>query len=84
MEDIGHSLGPENQRQYRTFWKNIYEMREAGAHKILLYRSKEFDSFCRSYSKTAEISLVNKVLVGKAVSPSLRAIRNANLITEHW
>lgn len=62
MEDIGHSLGPENQRQYRTFWKNIYEMREAGAHKILLYRSKEFDSFCRSYSKTAEISLVNKVL----------------------
>ncbi|GAA3296676.1 hypothetical protein GCM10020218_080450 [Dactylosporangium vinaceum] len=62
MEDIGHSLGSENQRQYRIFWKNIYEMREAGVHKILLYRSKEFDSFCKSYSRTAEISVVNKVL----------------------
>ena len=37
-------------------------MREACIHKILLYRSKEFDSFCRSYSRTAEISLVNKIL----------------------
>ncbi|KAJ5111855.1 hypothetical protein NUU61_001485 [Penicillium alfredii] len=61
MEDIGQSLGSENQRQYRIFWKNIYEMREAGIHKVLLYRSKEFDSFCRSYSRTAEISLVNKI-----------------------
>ncbi|OQE13978.1 hypothetical protein PENSTE_c040G06747 [Penicillium steckii] len=63
MEDIGHSLGSENQRQYRIFWRNIYEMREAGVYKILLYRSKEFDSFCRSYSRTAEISLVNKILM---------------------
>jgi hypothetical protein len=63
MEDIGHSLGSENQRQYRIFWKNIYEMREAGVHEILLYRSKEFDSFCRSYSRTAEISLVNQILM---------------------
>ena len=62
MEDIGQSLGSENQRQHRIFWKNLYDMREAGIHKVLLYRSKEFDSFCRSYSRTAEISLVNKVL----------------------
>lgn len=40
----------------------MYEIREAGVYKVLLYRSKEFDSFCRSYSRTAEISLMNKVL----------------------
>ncbi|KAJ5989701.1 hypothetical protein N7481_004911 [Penicillium waksmanii] len=38
----------------------MYEMREAGIHKVLLYRSKEFDSFCRGYSRTAEISLVSE------------------------
>ncbi|KAJ5350293.1 hypothetical protein N7541_008020 [Penicillium brevicompactum] len=51
MEDTGYSVGAENQRQYRIFWKNIFDMREAGVDKILLYRTKEFDSFCRGDSK---------------------------------
>lgn len=62
MEDTGYSVGAENQRQYRIFWKNIFDMREAGVDKILLYRTKEFDSFCRGYSKTSETPLVDKVL----------------------
>ncbi|KAI2671308.1 hypothetical protein LCP963914a_9669 [Penicillium roqueforti] len=62
MEDTGYSVGAENQRQYRIFWKNIFDMREAGVDKILLYRTKEFDSFCRGYSKTSETLLVDKVL----------------------
>ncbi|CDM37263.1 hypothetical protein DTO013E5_8369 [Penicillium roqueforti] len=62
MEDTGYSLGAENQRQYRIFWKNIFHMREAGIEKILFYRTKEFDSFCRGYSKTSETPLVDKVL----------------------
>ncbi|KAJ5876395.1 uncharacterized protein N7529_001979 [Penicillium soppii] len=62
MEDTGYSLGAENQRQYRIFWKNIFHMREAGVDKILFYRTKEFDSFCRGYSKTSETPLVDKVL----------------------
>lgn len=40
-------------------------MREAGIEKkkkILFYRMKEFDSFCRGYSKTSETPLVDKVL----------------------
>ncbi|KAJ6069133.1 hypothetical protein N7499_011020 [Penicillium canescens] len=52
MEDTGYS--------YRIFWKNIFDIREAGVNKILLYRIKEFDSFCRGYSKTSETLLVDK------------------------
>jgi hypothetical protein len=62
MEDIGYSLGAENQRQCRIFWKNIFHMREAGVDKILFYRTKEFDSFCKGYSKASETPLVDKVL----------------------
>ncbi|KAJ5418699.1 uncharacterized protein N7487_002249 [Penicillium crustosum] len=62
MEDTGYSVGAENQRQYRIFWKNIFDMREAGVDKILFYRTKEFDSFCRGYSKTSETPLVDKIL----------------------
>ncbi|KAJ6012337.1 hypothetical protein N7522_002692 [Penicillium canescens] len=40
MEGTGYSLGAENQRQYRIFWKNIFHMREAGIDKILFYRTK--------------------------------------------
>ncbi|KAJ5542726.1 hypothetical protein N7535_005150 [Penicillium sp. DV-2018c] len=62
MEDTGYSVGAENQRQYRIFWKNIFDMREADVDKILFYRTKEFDTFCRGYSKTSETPLVDKVL----------------------
>ncbi|KAJ5111474.1 hypothetical protein N7532_002009 [Penicillium argentinense] len=62
MEDTGYSVGAENQRQCRIFWKNIYDMREAGVDKILFYRTKEFDNFCRGYCKTSETPLLDKVL----------------------
>ncbi len=51
MEDAGYSLGAENQRQCRIFWKNLFEMREVGIEKVLYYRTKEFDSYCRGYSR---------------------------------
>ncbi|KAJ5982539.1 hypothetical protein N7451_012639 [Penicillium sp. IBT 35674x] len=61
MEAAGYGLGPENQRQCRIYWKNLYKMREAGIEKFLYYRTKEFDSYCRGYPKTAEVSLVDTV-----------------------
>ncbi|KAJ6021264.1 hypothetical protein N7540_006768 [Penicillium herquei] len=62
MEAAGYKLGAENQRQCRIFWKNLFQMREAGIDKVLYYRTKEFDSYCRSYPKTAEISLVDATM----------------------
>ncbi|KAJ5367864.1 hypothetical protein N7541_001805 [Penicillium brevicompactum] len=41
-----------------SFWKRLFEMRNAGVDKILLYRTKEFDRFCKSYSSEAGASLV--------------------------
>ncbi|KAJ6036016.1 hypothetical protein N7540_000295 [Penicillium herquei] len=62
MEAAGYGLGAENQRQCRIFWKNLFQMREAGIDKVLYYRTKEFDSYCRGYPKTAEISLVDAIM----------------------
>jgi hypothetical protein len=37
-------------------------MREAGIDKILFYRTREFDSYCREFLRTSEDSLVDKVI----------------------
>ncbi|KAJ5543711.1 hypothetical protein N7513_007219 [Penicillium frequentans] len=62
MAVAGYGLGAENQRQCRIFWKNLFQMREAGIDKVLYYRTKEFDSYCKGYPKTAEISLVDTIM----------------------
>ncbi|KAJ5559593.1 hypothetical protein N7513_001992 [Penicillium frequentans] len=62
MAAAGYGLGAENQRQCRIFWKNLFQMREAGIDKVLYYRTKEFDSYCKGYPKTAEISLVDAIM----------------------
>ncbi|KAI2767381.1 hypothetical protein CBS147339_4192 [Penicillium roqueforti] len=61
MKEAGYGLSLANQRQYRLFWKRLFEMRNAGVDKILLYRTKEFDRFCKSYSSEAGASLVEMV-----------------------
>ena len=62
MEDAGYSLGAENQRQCRIFWKNLFEMREVGIDKVLYYRTKEFDNYCRGYPGTSAIPLVDTIM----------------------
>ncbi|KAA8648116.1 hypothetical protein EYZ11_012048 [Aspergillus tanneri] len=62
MEETGYRLGTENQRQCRNFWKSLFEMRKAGVDKILLYRTKDFDSYCKGYPKNSEVSLVDTVV----------------------
>ncbi|KXL49178.1 MAG: hypothetical protein FE78DRAFT_534645 [Acidomyces sp. 'richmondensis'] len=62
MEDAGYGLGAENQRQCRIFWKNLFQMHEAGIEKVLYYRTKEFDSYCKGYPKTSEVSLVDTIM----------------------
>ncbi|KAJ5971804.1 uncharacterized protein N7479_001722 [Penicillium vulpinum] len=61
MREAGYGLSLANQRQCRLFWKRLFEMRNAGVDKILLYRTKEFDRFCKSYSSEAGASLVEMV-----------------------
>ncbi|KAJ5283332.1 hypothetical protein N7505_001312 [Penicillium chrysogenum] len=63
MREAGYGLSLANQRQCRLFWKRLFEMRNAGVYKILLYRTKEFDRFCKSYSSEAGASLVEMVRV---------------------
>ena len=58
MREAGYGLSLANQRQCRLFWKRLFEMRNAGVEKILLYRTKEFDHFCKSYSSEAGASLI--------------------------
>lgn len=61
MEEARYGISAENQRQCRNFWKGLFEMRKAGVDKILFYRTKEFDSYCKGYPKNSEASLVDTV-----------------------
>ncbi|KAJ5346778.1 uncharacterized protein N7506_000031 [Penicillium brevicompactum] len=61
MREAGYGLSLANQRQCRIFWKRLWEMRRTGVEKILLYRTKEFDRFCKSYPSEAEMPLSEKV-----------------------
>ncbi|CEL01161.1 hypothetical protein ASPCAL00750 [Aspergillus calidoustus] len=61
MKEAGYGTSRENQRLYRNLWKSLSEMREAGVEKILLYRTKEFDSYCKVYPKTAEKALCDLI-----------------------
>ncbi|KAJ5543316.1 hypothetical protein N7461_009319 [Penicillium sp. DV-2018c] len=61
MREAGYGLSLANQRQCRLFWKRLSEMRKIGVRQILLYRTKEFDQFCKSYSSEDSESLVQMV-----------------------
>jgi hypothetical protein len=61
MSEAGYASGLENQRQYRKLWKCLFEMRKAGTDKILFYRSKEFDKYCKEYPTKSEHSLLNTI-----------------------
>ncbi|KAJ2984030.1 hypothetical protein NQ176_g269 [Zarea fungicola] len=61
MLDAGYTLSRSNERYYRRLWKNLYEMRETGISKILLYRTAAFNSFCASFPRDANPSLIEIV-----------------------
>ncbi|KAJ5151521.1 uncharacterized protein N7482_010773 [Penicillium canariense] len=61
MREAGFGLSLANQRQCRLFWKRLFEMRNPGVDKILLYRTKEFDRFCKNRSSEDGASLVEMV-----------------------
>lgn len=61
MREAGYGLSLANQRQCRLYWKRLFDMRNKGVDKIILYRTKEFDRFCKSYSSEAGASLVEIV-----------------------
>ncbi|KAJ5900370.1 uncharacterized protein N7473_004440 [Penicillium subrubescens] len=61
MREAGYGLSLANQRQCRLFWKRLCQMRKMGVDKILLYRTKEFDRFCKTYPSEDGASLVQMV-----------------------
>ncbi|KAJ5211412.1 hypothetical protein N7491_011230 [Penicillium cf. griseofulvum] len=58
MMEAGYGLSAANQRQCRLFQKRLFEMRNAGVDKVLLYRPKKFDLFCKSFSSEHGTDLV--------------------------
>lgn len=61
MSEAGYASGLENQRQYRKLWKCLFEMRKAGLDKILFYRTKEFDKYCKEYPRKSEHTLLDTI-----------------------
>ncbi|KAL2811818.1 hypothetical protein BDW59DRAFT_167948 [Aspergillus cavernicola] len=77
MQDAGYGTSRENQRLYRNLWKSLSEMREAGVEKILLYRTKEFDNYCKAYPKTADKSACDTVQLWEMVyRPHIEQLEN--------
>uniref|UniRef100_A0A093UXY3 Uncharacterized protein n=1 Tax=Talaromyces marneffei PM1 TaxID=1077442 RepID=A0A093UXY3_TALMA len=75
MEEAGVGVSMENQRRCRNLWKKLSEMRQAGIGKILLYRTKEFDAYCKSY--TTASSLTDVVMSWEKVfGPLLEQLEN--------
>ncbi|CRG92900.1 hypothetical protein PISL3812_09976 [Talaromyces islandicus] len=62
MQEAGFATGLENQRQCRNLWRKLSELRKADIGRILLYRTKEFDSFCKSFVNDPGSSLVDVVV----------------------
>ncbi|KAE8414835.1 hypothetical protein BDV36DRAFT_298671 [Aspergillus pseudocaelatus] len=62
MEEAGYGTSAANQRLWRNLWKNLFQMCETGIDRILFYRTKEFDNYCKEYPKTNEITLLETVL----------------------
>ncbi|KAK4073318.1 hypothetical protein Purlil1_13081 [Purpureocillium lilacinum] len=62
MEQIDYSTKVANQRRCRRLWKRLSDIREAGAERILFYRTKEFDTYCVLYPEESEVPLVQRVL----------------------
>jgi hypothetical protein len=62
MNEAGYGISPDNQRQYRILWKSLSEMRKAKVDKILFYRTKDFDKYCKRYSRNSKPSLLDTVL----------------------
>ncbi|EAW16714.1 uncharacterized protein NFIA_060700 [Aspergillus fischeri NRRL 181] len=61
MEDLGYGLSPESQRQHCKLWKGLFDMRQAGINKFLIYCTQEFDSYCKTYPQSSETSLIDTV-----------------------
>ncbi|KAH8706070.1 hypothetical protein BGW36DRAFT_285532 [Talaromyces proteolyticus] len=53
MLEAGFGTGTENQRRCRNLWKKLSEIRKAGVGKILLYRTNEFDTYCKRFANEA-------------------------------
>lgn len=58
---LGLGVSPPSQQKYRRLWKNLANWRKSGVDMILFYRTKQFDSFCLGYPKTAKTPLDAKI-----------------------
>lgn len=62
MAEIGFNGTLAKQRECRILWKTLFDMRNAGVNKILLYHTKRFDNFCKGSRNDAEMSIVDMAL----------------------
>jgi hypothetical protein len=77
MEEAGYGTSYANQQRCRRLWRNLSQMRNAGVDRILLYRTKEFDSFCHKYPKDTEPSLVETIQQwDKLYSPHIKQLES--------
>ncbi|GFG06771.1 hypothetical protein IFM61392_04515 [Aspergillus lentulus] len=77
MEEAGYGTSYTNQRRCRRLWRSLFEMRNAGVDRILLYRTKEFDSFCIEYPTDTEPSLVETIQQwDKLYSPHIKQLES--------
>lgn len=66
MVAVGFGTSKSNQRSCRRFWKLLSDLRAAHVDKVLRYRTKEFDKFCRQHPDGAATSLMEIILSWEA------------------
>jgi hypothetical protein len=62
MQEAGFGTGIENQRRCRNLWKRLSELRKAEVSKILLYRTNEFDTYCKGFTRSTGPSLTDVIV----------------------
>lgn len=65
MRSAGFGTSPENQRQCRSFWRTLSDVRKAVVEMITCYRTAEFNKYCKTYPRSSDISLVDTICPGR-------------------
>ncbi|KAI9035011.1 uncharacterized protein KD926_004825 [Aspergillus affinis] len=76
MKEADYGLSLANKRLCRILWKRLFEVRKAGVDRLLLYRTKEFDDFCRGYKSECGNSLVKNAQFWEKYSLHFERLEN--------
>jgi hypothetical protein len=62
MVGANYPMSDESQRQFRHYWKALFDFKNAGVGSMLYYRTPAFDAYCKKYPKTKEPTLLDTIL----------------------